>query len=278
MKFFDFCSSMPSLSIILSNAFVLGFRHGIDWDHLAAIGDIVGASSAAGGAASTATVSGARSLYLAFLYAVGHSLVVILLSFLALAFAAELPVAISQGMEMLVGVTLVVFGIGVAVSVFRLARGEDAPILSRGAILLSVFHHIRNWVQSLLSGSKKEKLPFTFSQYGAGAAMGMGMLHGLGAETATQLLIIGAVGSTTSRETAVALLLAFVSGFVVSNTAIAALFSAGILTSTAVKPLYYALGILASILSVVVGVLYIVGQAECLPQLQHIWGGYGSSQ
>lgn len=54
---------MPSLSIILSNAFVLGFRHGVDWDHLAAIGDIVGASSVGSGASSAATVSGARSLY-----------------------------------------------------------------------------------------------------------------------------------------------------------------------------------------------------------------------
>ncbi len=32
--------------IILGNALVLGVRHGIDWDHIAAIADIVGTANA----------------------------------------------------------------------------------------------------------------------------------------------------------------------------------------------------------------------------------------
>jgi high-affinity nickel-transport protein len=101
------------------------------------------------------------------------------------------------------------------------------------------------------------------------------MLHGLGAETATQLLIIGAVGSTANQQSALALLLAFVGGFVVSNTAIAGLFSAGLLTAVSVRPLYFTLGILASIFSIVVGALYVFGRADCLPPIQHFWGSNG---
>jgi hypothetical protein len=87
------------------------------------------------------------------------------------------------------------------------------------------------------------------------------------------LLIIGAVGNSTSREAAVALLFVFVAGFVVSSTAIAALFSGGLLTTVNIRSLYLTVGILVSTFSVTVGTLYLTGQAQCLPSLQRIWGG-----
>lgn len=311
MKLFDF-----GPSILLTNAFILGFRHGVDWDHLAAIGDIVGASSVgatsvgassisassggvtsvcatpvlaptSGGNAAVSRPSGLmprlgpggwRSLYLTFLYAVGHSIVVIVLSLLALAFAAEVPEALRQGMEILVGVSLLVFGCGVAFSLVRLARGEQASIVSRWAALFIAWKFSVSWLRRKFSSAPHKhfsELPLSFAGYGPGAALSIGMLHGLGAETATQLLIIGAVGSTANQQSALALLLAFVGGFVVSNTAIAGLFSAGLLTAVSVRPLYFTLGILASIFSIVVGALYVFGRADCLPPIQHFWGSNG---
>jgi high-affinity nickel permease len=57
-------------------ALAFGFRHGIDWDHLAAISDIAGSQTRA-----------RRSVVLATLYALGHALVVVLLGVLAIGFS-----------------------------------------------------------------------------------------------------------------------------------------------------------------------------------------------
>jgi len=267
LRVLEFCTT-----ILLSNAFVLGFRHGVDWDHLAAIGDIVG----------TSHVGGGRPLYLTFLYAVGHSIVVIALSFLALAFAAEVPDSIKQSFEIVVGISLLIFGIGVAISVLQAARfDKQVAFLSRWMLLSSSFSYCYKWLKNKIIGKftdetdkkvPQEKL-LAFRQYDTKAALGLGALHGLGAETATQLLIIGAVGNSTSREAAVALLFVFVAGFVVSSTAIAALFSGGLLTTVNIRSLYLTVGILVSTFSVTVGTLYLTGQAQCLPSLQRIWGG-----
>ena len=42
-----------STALIVLNAFLLGLRHGIDWDHLAAIFDIVSGSTADDNASGT---------------------------------------------------------------------------------------------------------------------------------------------------------------------------------------------------------------------------------
>lgn len=258
--------------MLLTNAFVLGFRHGVDWDHLAAIGDIVGVGAARG-----------KSLYLAFLYAVGHSMVVVALSLLALYCAAAMPdgpfAGLRQSLEVLVGVSLVIFGVGVFISMVRFARGEKPSLISRWGAIFMVFDYLRKTSARLLHSFKHDHgatVGFNTASgsttslvYGPRAALGIGMLHGLGAETATQLLIIGAVGSTASHQAAVALLLSFVIGFVVSNTAIAGLFSAGLLTALHFKPLYLALGTLTAVFSIVVGALFAVGQADLLPPLQN---------
>ncbi len=277
MNVFGFASS-----ILLLNAFLLGIRHGLDWDHLAAIGDIVGASSvsgtntAGGAAASTAAASTGRSLYLTFLYAMGHSLVVIALSIGAIAFASEIPECIRQSMEVVVGISLLIFGVAVAVSVGRAARGHDfIPLYSRWMVVLSALRLAWHWCLSKCPGLKHRRAqPISFNQYGATGALGIGMLHGIGAETASQLMIIATVGSS-SHQLAMVLLLAFVLGFIVSNAGIAALFSAGILTAVSSRPLHWTIGILASIFSITVGVLYIIGNADRLPPLQQIWGDYG---
>ena len=289
MKVIEFSSA-----VLLTNAFILGFRHGIDWDHLAAIGDIVGVtsmdSSGAQDHCSTGVIKGMwtgdltlrnltlrnqRSLGLTLLYAVGHSIVVIVLSLIALSIAAEIPDSIKHALEIVVGVTLLVFGIGVGFSVVRMWRAvEPIAIASRWMYLHALLTVCSKWCKRHLLGIKSEHpKSITRVGYDGKAALGLGMLHGLGAETTTQLLIIGAVGGTTSLEAALALLLVFVMGFIISNTAVAVLFSGGFMTVINIRPVYIAAGTLAACFSILVGCLYIAGQAEHLPQLQSLWGG-----
>jgi hypothetical protein len=47
------------------------------------------------------------------------------------------------------------------------------------------------------------------------------MIHGIGAETGSQVLIIAAIGGAASQDVGVGLMLAFVAGLLVSNTIIA---------------------------------------------------------
>src|SRR4051812_33949349 len=78
----------------LGSAPVVGGRHGIDWDHIAAIADITSTTTnveAAPGQRDTARRTGfsaieARAVWLASLYALGHATVVGALGALALYF------------------------------------------------------------------------------------------------------------------------------------------------------------------------------------------------
>ncbi len=104
---------------LLATAYGFGFRHGIDWDHLAALTDITGSQSTA-----------RRSMVLATLYAVGHAVVVFALGVVAILLSAELPRSVDDAMEHVVGATLIVLGVYVIVSLVR--NGRDFRMRSVG--------------------------------------------------------------------------------------------------------------------------------------------------
>ena len=65
---------------LILTAFGFGFRHGIDWDHIAALTDI-----------TSSQTHPRRSMFFATLYALGHALVVLALGFAAIVLATRLP-------------------------------------------------------------------------------------------------------------------------------------------------------------------------------------------
>src|SRR5688572_23988067 len=95
---------------LMGTALALGLRHGVDWDHIAAISDI------AGGATDSKAAEQRRVFGLASLYALGHAAVVALLGLAALYFQAILPDWIDPIMERVVGATLVFLGVWVLYS------------------------------------------------------------------------------------------------------------------------------------------------------------------
>ena len=91
---------------LLGSALVLGIRHGIDWDHIAAISDITSTTTNVESADARVSASrvrfGAletRAVWLASLYALGHATVVAALGALALYFQTLLPEWIDPIME-----------------------------------------------------------------------------------------------------------------------------------------------------------------------------------
>src|SRR5438445_13516169 len=118
---------------LVLTAFAFGFRHGIDWDHIAALTDITGSQDET-----------RRSMLFATLYALGHALVVFMLGFAAIVLAARLPASVDSIMEHFVGLTLIGLGIYVFFSLLR--HGRDFRMRSRWML---VFAAVRGGVRQL---------------------------------------------------------------------------------------------------------------------------------
>jgi hypothetical protein len=285
---------------LLGTALALGFRHGIDWDHIAAITDITSTTTTTAAEtaaphelaalAAVATLSPApvrsgpvlpigrveaRALGLATLYALGHASVVAALGALALYFAAILPEWIDPLMERVVGVTLVVLGLWVVYSLVRYWRGEeDFRLQSRWMLVFAGVRHGWHALQHRLAGRRHDQ-PFRVEQYGPRTAFGVGMIHGIGAETGSQVLIIAAVGGAASQGLGTAMMLAFIVGLLLSNSLVAFLTATGFVSSARAKPFYVAVGVLAGLFSLVVGTYFALGLSDQLPDLQQLLGFIG---
>lgn len=286
---------------LLGTALTLGLRHGIDWDHIAAISDITSTTTNVGvtgsnlGEASRSTTSRStttavaappggfsfasmelRALWLASLYALGHALVVVVLGLAALYFEAILPDWIDPLLERVVGITLLLLGFWVVYSLVRFWQGEgDFRLQSRWMLVFGGARGSWNALQARLHGHSHAGAAGNFhvhrvDQYGPGTAFGVGLIHGIGAETGTQVLLIAAVGGAANQGLGTAMLIAFVIGLLISNTAVALLTSTGFISASRAKTVYIAVGCLTAVFSLLVGSYFTLGIGDQLPDLQVI--------
>ena len=299
---------------VLLTGLLLGIRHGIDWDHIAAITDITSTTAATGmadaahagqhreisghshghggerelrahdagpGGATLAPALAARpirprrqwlsgqgdAIRLGSLYALGHGAVVIALGLAAIAFGALLPDWLDPIMARVVGFTLVALGVWVMYSVYRYARGgERFRLRSRWMIVFDGMRYGWRHLQARIHGHEHVE-PLEMSSYGAKTSFGVGMIHGIGAETGTQVLLIAAVGGASSAGLGVPMLFAFVIGLLLSNFAIVLLSSVSFVSSQAREQVYVAVGAVAGLFSLFVGMIFLFGLDGVLPDL-----------
>ena len=299
---------------ILVTGLLLGFRHGFDWDHIAAITDITSTSATADvaiemhesqhrahphdhghdhggmtelatheagrGAAAAVAVARPRfveeqrhAILLGTLYALGHASVVFLLGMLALAFGAILPGWVDPIMGRVVGVTLLLLGVWVFVSLYQYLRnGTEFKMRSRWMLVFDGVRYSWRRFQAKLHGHE-HVAPLEMSSYGPGTAFGVGMIHGIGAETGSQALLIAAVGGAAGAGLGIPMLLAFVVGLVAANTAIVVVSATGFVAGQFRRPLYVAIGVLAGVFSIAVGLTFLLGADGLLPDLQQLLAG-----
>ena len=280
------------LLTMISLGVVLGLRHGIDWDHIAAITDITGSTTVgdenedldpgdigdfpdADQAVAVAVappktrplVGVWKSFFLAELYALGHASVVVVLGLLAIWVGALLPKWIDPLMERVVGVTLVVLGVWIFYSIWR--YGRSFRLRSRWMLVFSLA--ARGWrtVKGKITGHAVDH-SHDISRYSPKAAYGVGMIHGFGAETGTQTLLLASAAGATSTFTGSFLLLSFVLGLIISNSLVAAFSSFGFVSAAAKRNVYTVLGVTAAVFSLVVGAFFLTGQGTNLPDLQGV--------
>lgn len=238
-----------TLLLAAGAALALGARHGLDWDHLAAIADLTGGPGQ----------RGRRSLALALSYCVGHGAVIVLLGALVGIMGVRLPGGLDRVFEVVVGLTLVGLGLLVLVQVAR-ERGRYR-YTSRWRLLLDVLG--RAW----LRWRGREEWPAGVPVLSRRAAFGIGVLHGTGAETPTQVVLFATAASAGSVAGAGLVLLAFVVGLIVSDVAVAAVWLSGRTGALRVPFGQVALGLATGLASVAVGLAFILERSALLPGL-----------
>jgi high-affinity nickel-transport protein len=313
---------------VFAAALALGLRHGIDWDHIAAITDITSASTAAAtdeeeswllgepgvmltdeshhhshshaaghiheseghgsssldarGGAGTMTLARPQArievlthrlpethrqgIWLGSLYAIGHATVVVILGVIAIVAAGFLPSWVDPVMEKVVGITLIFLAAYLFYSVYRYYQGGgEFKLRSRWMLIFAGAKNAWNWIRSRTGNH--EHAHVTPQQYNARTAYGIGVIHGIGAETGTQALIIATAVGASSTSTSVAALLFFVLGLLISNTAVTVMSTVGFGSAQRRQVIYVAAGLVAAIFSLVVGVTFLFESTSLLPDL-----------
>ena len=203
--------------------------------------------------------------FYAELYALGHAAVVVVLGLLAIWASAVLPDWIDPVMERIVGVTLLFLGVWIFYSLWR--YGRSFRLQSRWMVIFGMVN--RGWalLKSRLSG---EQIAHSHEpqQYGARTSLAIGMIHGIGAETGSQALLLAAAAGATTALTGTVMLFSFVVGLVLSNTLVAVFSTFGFVSAGVKKNIYFVVGVLAGVFSLVVGAFFVTGMGAGLPDLQ----------
>ena len=243
-----------TLDLALISTVVLGFRHGFDHDHIAAITDITSVEPSRPGA-----------MRMGLLYVLGHASTVAALGGLAIFFQRSLPASIDSWAERAVGLTLVILGLYVLGSLLR----DNAVYIprSRAAILID-FSRWLLWRIRAIFGSESSVEPVRRSgPYSRTSVFVIGIIHGLGAETPSQLLLFLLAANLGGLARGFLGLSVFLFGLLLMNTLMTAS-AAGIFGFSAAKPRVLRFVIAATAAySVVVGGVFLFGVAKFLPPI-----------
>jgi hypothetical protein len=303
---------------VLGGALALGIRHGIDWDHIAAITDITSTTTATGGAGEgwltdepgvlltdeshhdavelvrrrpiaggeavalslpqrtgqtwialrELLVNQRRAILLGSLYAIGHGTIVTALGILAIVGAQFLPGWIDPIMERVVGITLLLLASYLLYSLYRYFRGKgDFRIRSRWMLVFAAMRNAMNWLVARLWGRREHVHVHAADQYGPKTAYTVGLIHGIGAETGTQVLIIATAVGAGTKLMGIAALLFFVLGILISNFFVTVATASGFVSAQRRQTVYVVAGLLAAMFSLVIGIVFLLQAGGLLPDL-----------
>jgi hypothetical protein len=255
-----------STLIVAGTAFLLGCRHGFDWDHIAAITDLTAASRTEPAQPAdnvrrrVALKHHGPRLGLAFWYCVGHGLVIALLGLMVGVLGLNLPPVIDRIFESVVGATLLALG---AFVLWQLGRDRGDYRYS-GRIRLAVVTVRRAWARARRRGSGPAD---AMGDLTPRSAFFVGILHGSGAETPTQVVLFASAATSGAKGLVAVLLLSFVTGMIMADLGIALSWLTGLVGAARAPRAQIALGAVTGVSSVTVGTLFLAGRSTLLPVL-----------
>lgn len=264
---------------LLVSSLLLGLRHGVDWDHIAAITDIAATQD-----------SSRRGFVLGLVYALGHGVVVFVIGVLVIVAGQSLPASVDALFGRIVGWTLIVLGVyliyGLVVhrSAFRMQSrwmliiGTVRRVVGRFRRSDGIEHDhphaafdVHHEGTDPTGAVPVHSHPHThgpdaaFGEYGNPVSFGVGMLHGVGAETPTQVVTFLAASQAGGTAAGVTVLIAFLAGLFLANGIISWMFSYGFQATGRRQTVQMALGAVTAVASLVVGVLFALGRDAVLP-------------
>jgi high-affinity nickel-transport protein len=226
---------------------------------MAAITDLTAASNPSGEPGRPPSRSSKR-VGLAFWYCIGHGSVIVLFGFAIAVLGLHLPGALDRVFESVVGVTLVVLGVFV---LWQLGRDRsDYRYSGRVRLLVGIVR--RAWARARRRGSGPAEPLDDLSRR---SAFAVGVLHGTGAETPTQVLLFAGAATSGSKFAGILLMVSFVSGMVLADLGIAASWLAGLLGARTAPRAQIVLGGLTGLSSLSIGALFLTGRSTLLPAL-----------
>ena len=281
---------------VLAAGYLFGFRHGIDWDHIAAITDITSSQDRR-----------RQSILFGTLYALGHASVVLVLGVIAIVIGEELPSSVDSVMTRVVGVTLLILGVYVFASLIR--HGRDFRMRSRWMLIFAGVRRGLRWARGRIQAQRSsadiaearaaglmtadpERDPSlwhhghhgrpghhhhanpeqddAFMNYGRMTSFGVGMIHGVGAETPTQVLIFLAAAGAGGPAVGLLVLVAFILGLLTSNSLITGASAMGYVRASRNFAVYASVAVLTGLFSLTIGTIFVIGKTTVLPA---IFGG-----
>jgi high-affinity nickel-transport protein len=245
------------LDAALGSCLLLGLRHGFDYDHLAAISDIT--------AVQRNWKSGLR---LGMTYALGHACTVVVLGIAVLQLHMGLPQGLDHLTERLIGLTLIVLGIGVVAGILRKdAHGhQHSRIESRLAIAINGVIWAGWRIRRLWSPDAPRPQRFQWI-YSGKSVFTIGVLHGIGAETPSQLALFFLTANLGGTSRGMLGLAAFAIGLVAMNAFMTASMG-GAFKATGHHPgLYRLIAWTGAVYSCGIGLIFLFGISDRLPSL-----------
>lgn len=239
----------------LGSCLLLGLRHGFDYDHLAAISDIT--------AVQRSWWSGLR---LGMTYALGHAFMVAALGVAVLETHISLPAGLDHLTERLIGLTLIVLGIAVIAGMVRRDNQHQHRIESRlaagiNALLWAAWRARRFW-------NPGAERPRRFQWIYSGKSVFLiGVLHGVGAETPSQLGLFFIAKSLGGTSRGLMGLGAFAIGLVLMNALMTASMGGAFRAAGGHSRLYRWIAWTGAAYSCIIGLVFLFGISDRLPQI-----------
>lgn len=133
-----------------------------------------------------------------------------------------------------------------------------------------------SWLKAKLTNTHRKHHQVLKNGYGNRASYLIGMVHGIGAETPTQMMLFAlaiSAGVKASKEFGAMIILAYSLGLVATNTLMGALGAYGYIKSSDSQRLYRSAAFVTASFSMIIGILFLIGGTPYLPNLGALIGG-----
>lgn len=201
-------------------------------------------------------------------YALGHAFTVVALGIAVLELHVGLPQGLDHWTERLIGLTLIVLGIGVVAGILRKdahghthSRIDSRLAIAVNGVLWMAWQVRRIW-------NRRAPRPERFQwMYNGKSVFAIGMIHGVGAETPSQLALFFLTANLGGASRGMLGLVAFAVGLVAMNALMTASMGGAFSASGPHPGFYHAIAWAGAAYSCIIGIIFLLGISERLPAL-----------